>query len=903
MISAGDKVKHYEILEQIGKGGMGEVYLAQDTVLDRKVAIKFLPEEMQIDAKARVRLVREAKAAASLDHPFICKIYETGEFEGKAFIVMEYIEGKDLRGKLDEGVLPLRDSLEMVLEIAEALEEAHEKGIVHRDLKPSNVMITPRGHVKVMDFGLAKHFLTEGEGDITQTLTQDSITGQGAIVGTLAYMSPEQARGEKVDARSDIFSLGILIYEMTTGRHPFSRANPLETLTSILRDATPAVNITPKMMNPILTPILRKALAKEPESRYQNTKDLIDDIKKLLREATGGARFIFRPVRLPAYSPVKVTVLLADIENKTGDPVFDGVLEKLLGISLDGSYSISVYDSDQASQHALHIKPASEGRLDIELAQLISRREGINAVVSASIESIKRGYLIKAWALDPISSEKLTEVEQSIEEKADVLKVADYISAKLEAGLGVIPPDSKEALIRETFTTTSLEAMKAFSNAQELDAQGKQEEAMEEYLRALDNDPNFGRAYIGLANIYYNRGQPQEAEHYYQESLKRIDQMNEREKLRTRGAYYLFKLNSKGAIEEYSTLVEKYPGDAVGHSMLAFAYFLDHNMKRAYEEGSHALELSQYHIVTRYNLSWFALAAGELERARQEAHTLVQQNPSFEEAYVVRALSELAQGQSVQAAETYRQLESISPLGASLTSTGLADLAFYEGRLVDAIDILKKGIAFDIEKNFSSSAAYKYNMLAHVYILQDRKDLALNAAENAVSLSKWGEVLFEAAQVYLSIGQDDKARSLAGELSKKIEPKNQAYAKLIGGEMSMARGNTAGAISLFREAQDIVDTWLGHFALGRAYLEAEAYTEAYSEFEKCLQRSGETTSIFLNDLPSYHYLPQIYYYIGRAQEGLGSDAAADSYNTFLKIKEKADDEPFVEDARRRLNKL
>ena len=207
MAKPGDKIKHYEIIKQIGKGGMGEVYLAQDTALDRKVAIKFLPEKMQKDATARVRLLREAKAAASLDHPFICKIYETGEIDSKAYIVMEYIEGKDLRDKLDEGLLPLRDSLQMALEIAEALEAAHGKGIVHRDLKPANIMLTPQGHVKVMDFGLAKQILPAGEEAISKTLTQASLTEQGAIVGTLAYMSPEQAKGETVDARSDIFLL------------------------------------------------------------------------------------------------------------------------------------------------------------------------------------------------------------------------------------------------------------------------------------------------------------------------------------------------------------------------------------------------------------------------------------------------------------------------------------------------------------------------------------------------------------------------------------------------------------------------------------------------------------------------------------------------------------------------
>jgi len=383
MISPGDKLKHYEILEQIGKGGMGEVYLAKDTVLDRNVAIKFLPEELQIDAKARVRLVREAKAAASLDHPFICKIYETGEFEGKAFIVMEYIEGKDLRGKLDEGVLPLRDALQIALEIAEALEVAHEKGIIHRDLKPANIMITPRGHVKVMDFGLAKHFLTEGEGDITQTITQESLTEHGAIVGTLAYMSPEQARGESVDVRSDIFSLGIILYEMTTGRHPFSKANPLETLTSILRDATPPVNIKPKMMNPILSPVLRKALAKEPENRFQNIKELIDAIHKFQKDFGGGARLRLRwwqiatgaaliiamivtgvllltrrgPVSSQTADSETISVLVSNFQNLTGDPIFDGVLEKALDITLADAPFIQIYNRQDALQLAAELDP------------------------------------------------------------------------------------------------------------------------------------------------------------------------------------------------------------------------------------------------------------------------------------------------------------------------------------------------------------------------------------------------------------------------------------------------------------------------------------------------------------------------------------------------------------------
>ncbi|GAJ05693.1 unnamed protein product, partial [marine sediment metagenome] len=247
-----------------------EVYLAQDTNLDRKVALKFLLKDVENDASTRERFIREAKSAAALDHPFICKIYETGEADGKAYIAMEYVEGKDLKNKMEEEPLPLRDSIRIGLEIAEALEKAHKSGIVHRDLKPANIMLTPQGHVKVMDFGLAKRILPGGEEQLSQTITQASITEKGTIAGTLAYMSPEQAKGDDIDGRSDIFSLGIILYEMISGKHPFSKTSVIETLSAILRDSHPPTNVKPKTINPVINPILRKALAKDTGERYQN---------------------------------------------------------------------------------------------------------------------------------------------------------------------------------------------------------------------------------------------------------------------------------------------------------------------------------------------------------------------------------------------------------------------------------------------------------------------------------------------------------------------------------------------------------------------------------------------------------------------------------------------------------
>ncbi|GAH26994.1 unnamed protein product, partial [marine sediment metagenome] len=241
--------------------------------------------------------------------------------------------------------------------------------------------------------------------------------------------------------------------------------------------------------------------------------------------------------------------------------------------------------------------------------------------------------------------------------------------------------------------------------------------------------------------------------------------------------------------------------------------------------------------------------------------------------------------------------------GNALAASGLADLAFYEGRISEAKVILEKGIAFDLEKAPKFIAADKYIILAQLHLLQGKKDLAVKAADQALDTSKEEEVMFAAAEIYTQTGQEDKARNLQTELSKKIEPGYRAFAKIIGGQLSMTRGDVTGAIDLFLEAQDLADTWLNHFLLGRAYLEAGAFSEAYSEFETCLKRRGEATSVFFNDLPTYRYMPPVFYYLGRAQEGLKSAEATNSYKAFLSIKEKGDGDWMVEDARRRLGNL
>jgi serine/threonine protein kinase/tetratricopeptide (TPR) repeat protein len=930
MVNPGDRINHYELIRLLGAGGMGEVYLARDTVLDRNVALKFLPEELEKDPHTRERFIHEAKSAAALDHPFICKVYETGETEGKAYIAMEYVEGQTLKSLLEQGPMPLRDALQATLEAAEAIEYAHAHQIIHRDLKPANIMCTSQGHAKVMDFGLAKRILPKGEAEISRTLTQASLTGQGAVVGTIAYMSPEQAKGDPIDGRSDIFSLGIILYEMLSGKHPFSKPSPLETLTSILRDQVPPPHIKPKAVNPVLNPILRKALAKNPEERYTKISDFVADLRKAQRELMGEGRPLARLLPIigaaiivvvlaifaimkfarpragsPAPAePKTVSIIVADTANQTGDAVFDGVLEKLLTISLAESSYISVYDSKQGHRQAIELKPGSEGHLDLETAQLISRRQGINAAIGSTIEQSSSGYLVRVSAWDPANSKKISEIDQTIKTKADILKVADTLAAKLSADLGAIPPDSREALIKETFTTTSLEAMHAYAEAQELDDLGKPDEAIDWLHKALDYDPNFGRAYAILAVVYYNRQQYQEARNYIQEALKRIDQMTDREKYRTRGIYSLITRNFKKAIEEYSALLNQFPGDYVAHANLALAYFFARNMPKALEEERLDIEHNPQSVTSRFNMTWYALAAGEFQAVEDEARTIWELQPDHEDVYVTLALSQLTQGRIAQATAAYEKLGTLSSMGASLAATGMADIAVYEGRLKDAVTILEKGIPFDRKNDWTYNAADKEIMLAQTQLSQGKKELALRTVDQAIEMNRNSEVLFSAAQLYLDAGQVDKARELAGELSKKIEPEPLVYAKLIGGQMSLVRGDKPSAIKIFQEAQDLLDTWLGRFLLGRAYLEAEAYAEAHSEFELCIKRQGEAASVFINDLPTFRYFPPVYYYLGRAQQGLGSEAAAESYQKFLKIKEKADPgDRLVEDARKRFNEL
>lgn len=923
------RIEHFEILELLGQGGMGVVYLAQDTSLDRKVAIKVLPESAQLEPKAQARLVREAKAAASLDHPFICKVFEAGQFDGSAYIVMEYVPGQTLEERLEEGALSASETLRVALEVAEALSEAHEKDLVHRDLKPANIMLTPQGHVKVMDFGLARRVF-RGDDDDAEQVTQSKLTREGAIVGTISYMAPEQTRGLEADQRSDVFSLGIVMHEMVSGSNPFLRDSAAETLSAILRDAPEPLEVESWAVSSEFDEVVQRALSKDPGDRYQSSGELAADLRRLELEvpafsarsllgwpAVAAVVVVFGLLfaswwigsRTPRVveTPEPMSVLVADFENTTGDPAFEGAIEQSLGISLDGAPYLSVFKRPDARRLAGELDAEAQGLLDSRLARLVSRSAGINIVVEGTVEGAAGDYRVTVRALDAATFEEVTSASSQFDTKAEFNRAVYEVASELVSDLGAVPAELAEAFSLETFTTSSLEAMNAYARAQELVAQGRDEEAITAYEEAIQADDEFGRAYSGLATVYFNRGERARGQDYYAQAMAHIDRMSEREKHRTRGVYYLMNADFENAIEEYTALVEQYPADGAGFVNLALAHFYSRNLDLAVEVGRRSVELIPSSIDPRSNLTWYSLMAGEFELCEQQAGELVEQHPEFDPPYVPLAMAQLMLGRPAEdVRQTYGQLRDLGGWSSSIAVTGLADLALYEGRLDEAEQLLRPGIEADLVAGLAGLASHKQIILAETLLAHGHTQDAMEVSRSATAANDEIAVVYPAALLSIAAGSPEAALEAAAALGEQLQPEPRAYGELIEGEVSLQAGDTQEAIAHIREAQQLLDTWLGHLTLARAYLQAEAYMEAHDELDICWERRGEATSAFFNDSPTLRYVPQVHYYMGRALEGMGSPAAADSYRIFLDIKAaatvdpRAANDPMIADARRRL---
>jgi tetratricopeptide (TPR) repeat protein len=593
-------------------------------------------------------------------------------------------------------------------------------------------------------------------------------------------------------------------------------------------------------------------------------------------------------------------VLIADFANDTGDSVFDGTLEPMLGVALEGASFITGYKRDQAHRVAAQLRPGAT-KLDETLARLVATREGVNVVVAGSVLQTPSGYNIQEKTIDAVTGKVITQGAVHAGNKDEVLKSLGSLSAQIRKALGDTTPESVQLAAAETFTSTSLQAAQHYARGQDLGWAGKDADAIREYREAVRIDPNFGRAYAGLAVAYYRLGRHKETEDNYNLALSHIDSMSEREKYRTRGGYDLTVAGDPDkAVEEFTSLVRLYPSDTAGIGMLALAYFFKRDMPHAQQAGHRYVEIYPKNVPARNNVGLYAMYAGDFAAAIREQDAVLELNPAFARAYVGKALSQLGQGQTSEAIATWEKLKQIDQRSASLAAHGLADLALYQGRVKDAKAILEPAIRADVKAGDSDGAGLKTALLVEAYVAAGEPAKAAAEAEHATALTSDLGVRVTAARAYIEAGQEQKALAIAAAMLKSLAPDDHLYANIIHGDAELKRGHAAPAIDRFRAALSVSDGWLAHFERARAYVAAGAYAQADSDLELCLQRRGEATAVYLDDNPSYHLLPPVYYYLARAQEGLHSAVAAESYKSFLAIKESGDEKGLVADARRRL---
>ena len=902
----------YTVIRLLGRGGMGAVYQAYDDELGVAVAIKtILPghadEYTRRDQVSRFK--SELLLARQVTHKNVVRIHDLGEVGGLKYITMSYIEGETLAALIRRlGTVPVPQALSLARQIAAGMAAAHDAGVIHRDLKPENVIVNRDGQALIMDFGIA-HSSAAGA------------AGGGAMTGTIAYMAPEQATGKPVDARADIYAFGLIVYDMLVGRQRLkAHASPMEEMRArFVAPPAPARHLRPEVPE-AFDALVTRAVQPDPAARFADSAalgaafDALDDDGRLRPVekprarwpavtaamlvtallVTGLWRWISPP---PVAAKAPVSVLIADFQNRTGDPVFNGVVEQALGLGIEGASFITAYPRRDALRVAAAIRPGAP--LDEQTARLIALREGVAIVLVGEVVPEDGRYRITTRALrgGDEKAKPLNTLTVEADNKDGVLRAVGVLAGEVRETLGDTSASSDSTKAAETFTAASLDAARAYASAQEAQWSGRVDDAIADFKKALTLDPEMGRAYSGLAVQYANVGRAAEAETNYQSALARLDRMTDREKFRTRGSYYLFARKPDLAAQEFTALVKAFPADSSGLTNLALAAFYQRDMAHALEQGRRAEAILPNNVLSRSNVALYAMYAGKFEEAIKEADAVHQLNPAHLKAFVARGLSLLALDRPAEAATAYDQLAATGPAGDSFATAGRADLAQYQGRYADAIRLLQAGIAADVERKNAAGAASKRIALAEAHLAQGDKAGAAREARAAAGASESDAVRTGAGLVLAAANESTQAETLAIALNNKLEADPQAYGRLVQAEEALARNEPRKAVELAREAQKYADTWLGQVTLGRAYLGLNAYPEAYSALEAALKRRGEATAVFLDDVPTYRRLPPIYYYMALAQKGLRSSAAPASFKQYVDIMGSADPHPMLANAK------
>jgi serine/threonine protein kinase/tetratricopeptide (TPR) repeat protein len=931
----------YHILKQLGIGGMGAVYQAWDSELEVAVALKVIRPEVTRDPVAAQDIERRFKQelllARQVTHKNVVRIHDLGEIDGIKYITMSYIEGSDLATVLRNEKLTVPKVVAIAREIAAGLQAAHEAGVVHRDLKPANVMIE-HDHAIIMDFGIARSTSRggapaaprpTGAGQLDAVapaddeLTRVAATIVGEVIGTIEYMAPEQARGEHVDQRADVYAFGLIIYDMLVGRRRSEHAvSAVGELQKRLAQTPPPVRSLVPAVPEALDALVTRCIEPEAEKRFQTTAelvaalDLLDDNGKLkpkkrvvglplaaavvtllLSVSVGVWWYFWRLIPVAEHAPV--TVVIADFQNNTGDPSFDRTLEPILKLALEGASFISAYDRSSIGRLGAAQTPPT---LDEVAARTLAVQQGVSVVVSGSVARRGNGYGVSVKAVQSATGEVFATEEGSASTKQQVLTTVTELAADVRSALGDDVSDSAKYFSMETLTVASLDAVSHYVAGMDAQLNQRYEDAIERFSKAVAIDPNFGYAYAAMSTAARNLSKQEDAQKYAKAAMSQVDRMTERERFRARGLFFMTTGDYKACTDEFADLVKKFPADDAAFNNLGVCSTRLRTLERSLEARRKAVAILPNRPVYRSNMAFDATYFGDFQTGEREARK-AQELGSPLSGSIALAFAQLAQGQVPAAMTTYKSVTTTtnSGLAMSRVSLGLGQLAVYEGRLSEAVGILERGAAADVMAMLPPElAAQKFVAIGEVQQMRQQRSAALAAADKALKLSQSVKVRFLAARVFVDAGQIAAAQKLAASLGAELETEPQALAKVIEGEIALSKNEARPAIKVLTEANGILDTWIGRFDLGRAYLAAGLPTQAEGEFDRCFDRRGESLSLFLDDQPTLGYLPLLYYYRGRVFEELKTANFSEAYRTYLNIRGKAGEDPLLPEVRKRV---